>query len=77
MSDVICTSKSRQLLGQPSFFYSNKKKVRGGERERENTMKVCERELSKVVHFLVVQISLLFALIFKLIYVYRETYNHQ
>jgi hypothetical protein len=35
MSDVICTSKSRQLLGQPSFFYSNKKKVRGGERERE------------------------------------------
>jgi hypothetical protein len=44
----------------PHFSITTKKK-REEERENKNTMRVCERELSKVVHFLVVQISLLIA----------------
>jgi hypothetical protein len=41
-SDIIWTSKSRQLLGQPSFFFSNKKKWED-KRESKNTMRVWER----------------------------------
>jgi hypothetical protein len=44
----------------PLFSIATKKKSER-RRESENTMRVCERELSKVVHFLVVQISLLIA----------------
>jgi hypothetical protein len=51
MSDVICTSKSRQLLGQLSFFYSNKKKVRGGEREREYNESMWERVVQSCPFF--------------------------
>jgi hypothetical protein len=38
-------SKVDNFWGQPSFLY-RKKKVRGGERENKNIMRVCERELS-------------------------------
>jgi hypothetical protein len=52
-------SKVDNFWDNPLFSIAIKKNMRGGERESKNTMRVCERELSKVIYFLVVQIPLL------------------
>jgi hypothetical protein len=60
MSGVICTPKKLSFLGQLSCSLVTKIIKWEEERESENVMRVWERELSKVVNFLVVQISFLY-----------------